>query len=400
MINGLKMIQYNIEEVEPGMILARSVVLPNGELMLAAGKALQSQFIFRLKKLGISHIFIEIPGTEDVNPQKIITTQIEREIASRLITSEKNLQAILDMKTYSQKKIVDLIHEEKDHINEFLTRSGFVETINTIVEQILGYPDVIVNLASMEKKASFLFEHALRVTIMSLCLAKKYNFTEEEMRQLALGAINADLGLIAVPREIVTRNTKLAGDDMKIFKKHVHYGYMILSQNPAIPSTSASVAYQHHECQDGSGYPKGLKGENRAPSKSLHRYGVIHRFSEIVTVADKFDVMVEGRSPYGFKLSRKEAMKILFLSAKEKLNSEIVLAFSKITPIYPIGTRIKIIKAKAARYLGYFGAVVGDNPESFDKPKIVIYETRFRKQMKPFVVDLSDENDFEIEAVL
>lgn len=394
------MVQYHIDSVVEGMVLSQSIVLPAGELMLAAGTSLTKRYIYRLKKLGIDTLYIEVEGTEFINPEAIISTQIQREIASRMITSEKNLQHLFKMKQYSQEKAIELIEDNKSKINEFITSAGFVETLNDVIEKVLAYPDVIVNLASLEKKASFLFEHALRVMIMSLCIAKKYNFIEEEMKQLALGAINADIGLVAVPRDIVTANYKLAGDELRIFQRHVEYGYLILTQNPAIPATSASVSYQHHECQDGSGYPLGLKGENRPPSKSLFRQGLIHRFAEIVAVADKFDIMVEGRSPYGYKISRKEAMKILFLCADEKLNSDIVLSFSKITPIYPVGTRVRIINGTAGRYIGCYAAVVEDNPDDLEKPKIIVYESRYRKPIEPFMVDIADNTDIEIEPVL
>ncbi len=394
------MVLYNINDVVPGMVLARSIVLPAGEFMLAAGTGLTPRYVNRLKKLGIDSIYIEVEGTEHIDPQSIISTQIQREMASRLIKSGQNLQHILKMKKFSQEKVQDFIENNKTEINKYISSNGFVETLNTVVESVLNYPEVIVNLVSLEKKADFLFEHALRVTIMSLCIAKAYDFMEDEMKQLALGAINSDIGLVAVPKHVVTTNDKLDGDELRIFQKHVEYGYKILSQNPAIPATSASVAYQHHECQDGSGYPKGLKGENRPPSKSLYKNGVIHRFSEIVAIADKFDVLVEGRSPYGYKLSRKEAMKILFLCADSKLNSDIVLAFSKITPIYPIGTRVRIIRAPLGRYTGHYGAVVNDNIENLEKPQIVIFEDRFHKRIKPFMVDLDVSDDYRIEAVL
>lgn len=394
------MVQYNIENVVEGMVLAQSIILPSGELMLTAGTSLTNRYIYRLQKLGINSLCIEVEGTEFLNPQSIISTQIQREIASRMITSEKNLGQLFKMKQYSQEKVIELIENNKTKINEYITSSGFVDTLNDVIEKVLSYPDVIVNLASLEKKASFLFEHALRVTIMSLCLARQYNFTDEELKQLALGAINADIGLIAVPRDIVVSRNKLEGDELRIFQRHVEYGYMILTQNPAIPATSSSVSYQHHECQDGSGYPLELKGENRPPSKSLFRHGLIHRFAEIVAVADKFDIMVEGRSPYGYKISRKEAMKILFLCAEEKLNSNIVLSFSKITPIYPVGTRVRILEAGAGRYIGSYAAVVEDNPEDLEQPKIVVYATRYKKLIKPFMVDLADNTDMAIEAVL
>ncbi len=394
------MVQYKIKDIVPGMILARSITLPDGELMLAAGSGLTSRYLFRLKKLGIESVYIEVEGTEHIDPQSLISTQVQRVLASRLIKTGKNLQNIIKMKKASHAKIQKFIYDNKTEITKFIIQKGFIDTLNKVVESVLNYPEVIVNLASLMNKSDFLFEHALRVTIMSLCIAKAYNFSEDEMKQLALGAINCDIGLVALPKTIVTSNKKLEGDEHKVYQKHVDYGYQILSQCPAIPPASASISYQHHEHQDGSGYPNGLKGENRPPSKGYHKKGMIHRFAEIVAVADKFDTLVEGRSPHGYKLSRSEAMKILFQSANTMLNSHIVRTFSKITPIYPVGTRVRITEAPWGRYIGHYGAVVNDNLEDLEKPKIVIYEDRFQKPIKPFKVDLDTTLDYQIEAVL
>lgn len=394
------MIQYKIDDIVPGMVLARSIMLPAGEFMLAAGSTMNNRYIYRLKKLGIESVYIEVEGTEHINPQSIISTQVQREIASRLIDSGENLQHIIKMKKYSHAKVQSILDDNKIEISKFIIQNGFLDTLNKVVESVLNYPEVIVNLASLVKKADFLLEHALRVTIMSLCIAKAYEFSEEEMKQLALGAINSDIGLVAIPKTIVTANTKLEGDEFRVYQKHVDYGYQILSQSPAIPPTSTIISYQHHECQDGSGYPNGLKGENRPPSKSLYKNGGIHRFSEIVAVADKFDILVEGRSPHGYKLSRREAMKILFLCAESKLNSHIVRTFSKITPIFPVGTRVRITAAPWGRYLGHYGAVVNDNVDNLEKPQIIIYEDRFQKRIKPFIVDLDISRDYQVEAVI
>jgi len=162
------MVQYNIDNIIEGMVLAQSIILPSGELMLAAGTSFTKRYVYRLKRLGIDSVYIEVEGTEFIHPESIISTQVQREIASRMITSEKNLERMFKMKQYSQEKVIELIENNKTKINEYITSSGFVDTMNDVIEKVLSYPDVLVNLASLEKKASFLFEHALRVTIMSL----------------------------------------------------------------------------------------------------------------------------------------------------------------------------------------------------------------------------------------
>ena len=74
------MVQYSIHDIIPGMVLARSITLPAGEFMLAAGSSLTARYIYRLKKLGMENLYIEVEGTEHINPQSIISTQVQREL--------------------------------------------------------------------------------------------------------------------------------------------------------------------------------------------------------------------------------------------------------------------------------------------------------------------------------
>jgi len=87
----------------------------------------------------------------------------------------------------------------------------------------------------------------------------------EEMKQLGVGAMNYDLGMVAVPRKILEKKDELTKKELMALRQHTVYGYLLLSQNPLIPATSAAVALQHHELQDGSGYPRGIKGPTGRP---------------------------------------------------------------------------------------------------------------------------------------
>lgn len=203
------MVQYSLDECDEDMVLARPIVLSTGELLLAAGHKLTTRYIQQLKKLGITSVFIQVEGTEDIFPKSIISTQIDREISAGLVKSTKNLQSILKMKVYSKEKMYKIIKDKKNQINDFINSSGFLTSLNKVIDEILAQPAVVVNLASLQKKDAFLFEHALRVTILSLCIAKRYRFTREEMTQLAIGAINYDIGLLGVPVEIIKKTTPI-----------------------------------------------------------------------------------------------------------------------------------------------------------------------------------------------
>jgi putative two-component system response regulator len=93
-----------------------------------------------------------------------------------------------------------------------------------------------------------------------------------------------DIGKIATPKEILHKPGKLTHDEMEIMKGHAEKGYNLLKNSKRRLTTAASIiALEHHEKWDGSGYPRGLKGEE------------IHIFGRIIALADVFDALVHKR---------------------------------------------------------------------------------------------------------
>jgi len=70
-----------------------------------------------------------------------------------------------------------------------------------MIQEILNQPITIYNMAELMQAEAGLFYHAINVAVISLCIGKKFHFSMEEMKQLGVGAMNYDLGMVAVPRK-------------------------------------------------------------------------------------------------------------------------------------------------------------------------------------------------------
>ncbi|MDX1295830.1 MAG: HD domain-containing phosphohydrolase, partial [Sulfurimonadaceae bacterium] len=93
-----------------------------------------------------------------------------------------------------------------------------------------------------------------------------------------------DIGKVAIPDSILLKPGKLDDDEWEIMQRHAVYGYEIfkISQRPLLQAV-ATISHEHHEKWDGSGYPRGLKGED------------IHIFGRITAIADVFDALASDR---------------------------------------------------------------------------------------------------------
>jgi HD-GYP domain-containing protein (c-di-GMP phosphodiesterase class II) len=393
------MVRYSIDDVTENMILGESLFLPSGELLLAAGYRLQDRYRKRLKELGFYSVLINVDGTESVIPETIISAHVQKEMSLSLNSAAQNLRDALPIKQLGIREVQKLLKENKHHLNKFITNSGIVRVVEHFIEEILNQPAVVLNISEMKNSSNELFTHAINVTMTALCLGRKFRFSYEEMKQLGIGAINYDLGLVAVSPTILEKKEDFTEEEKAMFEQHTVFGYLMLSQNPAIPPTSSAMALQHHEHQDGTGFPRGIKGENRPPLKDFSRKNVIHRFAEIVAVADVYDMLITGRQHFCEKHDVQSALKKIIQMGGTRLNSEIVKALVSIVPVYPVGARIRIINAPVAQLVGYIGVVARDNPANLDLPQIILYETKNHQNIKPFIIDLAQHKGFTFELI-
>jgi HD-GYP domain-containing protein (c-di-GMP phosphodiesterase class II) len=393
------MVRYAIEDVTEEMVLGESLFLPSGELLLAAGYRLKDPYRKRLKDLGFCSILINVQGTEAAIPETIISEHLQREMAVSLNSTAQSIRDAMAVKQEGIRAVQDSIKANQHHLNKFITNSGIMRIVDQYVEEILSQPGIVLNIAEMKKSPGDVMTHAINVAIISLCLGRKFRFSYEEMKQLGIGAVNCDLGLVAVDPSILSKNDDFTDEEKKTYEQHPVFGYLMLSQNPAIPPTSSAVALQHHEHQDGTGFPRGLKGENRPPLKDFSRKNVIHRFAEIVAVADVYDMLITGRPHCFGKHKVQDALKRIIQMGGKHLNAEIVKALASIVPIYPVGARIRVINAPVPQLVGYQGVVARDNPQNLDQPQIILYETKNHQSIKPFLIDLAQHKGFVFELI-
>ncbi len=391
------MVRYQIDEITDEMVLGQSIFSSTGELLLAAGYRVTERYRRRLKELGFQSVLIEVEGTESVLPETIISEHVQKEVAVSFAKTAEELKDVLHFRKVTKESIQDLIRENKNHLEKIVANAGMTQVIDKLVDEILSIPAVVLNLSSLNQAGGGFLGHVLNVAITTLCIGRKFKLSYDEMKQLGMGVINYDIGLLAIPQEILEKDGELTKQEQTVFEQHTVYGHLMLSQNPAFPPTSAAVALQHHEYQDGSGYPRKLKGDNRPPLKDFSRASMIHRFAEIVSVADHYDMLTSGRRHFSKKFGIKESMAGLIRLSGSRLNSSVVKTLISIIPVYPVGARVRVLDSPIAQLIGYSGVIAKDNPDDLERPQIILYETRNHQRVKPVLINLAQHSGFVLE---
>ena len=126
--------------------------------------------------------------------------------------------------------------------------------------------------------------HVKRVAEYSYLLAKEYGLSEEESVRLKEASPMHDIGKVAIPDAVLNKPGSFDLEERLIMNTHAELGYeMLKSSNRALLKAAATVAYEHHEKWDGTGYPRRLAGED------------IHIYGRITAVADVFDALGSDR---------------------------------------------------------------------------------------------------------
>ena len=168
-----------------------------------------------------------------------------------------------------------------------------VQEYSTKLEKtILGTITAISHM--VELRDPYTAGHESRVGELASAIALEMGLDMDTQYGLRIAGLLHDIGKISIPAEYLTKPTRLTDAEFEIIKSHACNGYNIL-KNIAFPWPVAEVAYQHHERLDGTGYPRGLKGDE------------ILLEARIITVADVIESMATNR-PYRHALGIKKAL--------------------------------------------------------------------------------------------
>lgn len=207
--------------------------------------------------------------------------------------------------------------KEISQINENLSREVLqrkrteAELLDAHIKLQNLYKSTVRGLVSaIESRDPYTAGHQRRVAQLAQAIALEMNLPEDKVESIRIAAMVHDIGKINVPAEILSKPGEINFLEMEILRKHPSSGADILD-SVEFPWPVSEIVRQHHERLDGSGYPKGLKGDE------------IMIESQVLTVADVVEAMASNR-PYRPALGMKDALAELELNKGLLYNEEIV----------------------------------------------------------------------------
>jgi HD-GYP domain-containing protein (c-di-GMP phosphodiesterase class II) len=243
------------------------------------------------------------------------------------------------------------------------------ESVSRLTDSVVRNPDAMLLVTRLREKSAAAHARALQVSIYLLVFARFLELSREELELLGLLGLLQDVGKTRLPAELVEKKGALTPEETELAKRHVDYSAEILAATPGLPPKLPELALLHHERQDGTGYPRGLKGEE------------IGLYGSMAAIADTFDALTAVR-PYAEPLSPSSALSYLYKERGTAFHADLVEQFIQCVGVFPVGSVVELNS-------GEIGIVITQNLVRRLKPRVMVVLDAQGNPMRPHkILDL------------
>jgi len=394
------MIQIALKELRVGHVLARSIYRDTGEIMLSTGYKVTAEMSARLNSMGIDRIWVQEEGLEDIESeytiQEVVVNQSVLKIKKAVLDFRKSI-GLTNVNPKEQPPTPEQILSKPDLIKDSLNIAAFKKVASEIFQELKRADPSLLHVMGTRSLGNFYQQQAIECAVVAAFLAKRYNYSPDEVEDLILSVLLMDIGYMILPDALLNPTAKLSMEDLELRKKHVEYGYEIL-RICNVSLLCANIALQHHERQDGGGYPRKLIGTNKLPLKTNAPVvkGTINRYAEIAAVALDYISLIAP--PPGFPSQTPiGSIKFLIRLSGSKLNSSIVETLLSMIPVYSSGDRIMITTDPTGELMGFVGVVMKSNSREQNRPSIALIYNKAGEKIPAIQVNLWERTDIEIK---
>lgn len=313
----------HVNELRPGDKLGTTVYDRAGAILLTSGASLSTRSIYGLRERGFLNVLIDDEETKGIIIERPIKAQLEFAILNNLMDLD-----------------VNKVEENAKQL------------VNDMLEHNIKMTDIVF----IKDYDNYTYQHSLSVGYMAAVCGMAAGFKRKEIENLASAGLLHDIGKIKIDKDIINAPRKLTPEEYSIVQTHSKLGYdMLQGEEYSVSSTAKVAVYEHHENEDGSGYPRGLAGDD------------IHKFAQIIHICDVFDALTSDRS-YRSPMARTDAMAFISENTGTMFNPFYATVFAKVTPPYPTGSEVEVAPNRR-------GVVVANNINDLNNPLVRIIGT-------------------------
>lgn len=335
--------------VPAGARLARDVAAgaPGGAPLLRAGVPLGDRALAALIARGINAVWVEDALSAGIEPVEPVSPETRDAAAAAAAGAFEQAGSALRS------------HQGLDPV----VVSSLSDIAGRIVGDVLACPDAALALTDLADADAYTYRHSVNVAIAGVLLGRtlftrhgwvdyrgrrRFDRLEERLTLLGTGLLLHDIGKLVVPADVLNKPGALNDEEWALMRSHPDAGVALLPTAGVSPLVHAVLAGHHERC-DGSGYPRGLRGEQ------------IHQHARIAAVADVYDAITSAR-PYRDAAPPAEGVRAIACGG-DAFDPEVVEVFRELFVPHPPGTSVTLPDGRE-------GVVVSVERSAPDRPRV------------------------------
>ena len=309
--------------------------------------------------------------------KSVLATIKKRVVYEEKATVDAELPAARAARTKTQSVLKDMFNTLQ--AGNALDAPRIKEAVTSMTDSVVRNPDAMLLLAKLKQQSAHTLDRALGVSIYMITFGRFLQLPREQLDLLGMVGLLQDVGKTRVPEEVLNKKEPLSNVDLALCRSHVEHSAAILTETPGLPPELPELAALHHERYDGSGYHKGLKGEE------------IGLFGSIAGMVDCFDALTHPR-PYGEALAPSNALNMLYGWRGSQFDGPLVEQLIQCIGIFPVGAIVELNS-------GEIGIVIAQNLVRRLQPRVmVVLDAKGNPKKPPLILDLSREPKMNAET--
>jgi len=240
--------------------------------------------------------------------------------------------------------------------------------VENLIESVFRNENAAVTLCKLRGFDEYTYTHSLNVSILAVLLGKRMGLDRPSLLKIGLAGLLHDVGKARLPARILNKPGRLTESEFHAVKGHSMWSHDLLRKQDNMPREILRAVAEHHERHDGSGYPRGLKGQE------------ISLFSRIIAVADVFDALTSKRA-YKDAMPPAQALSMMYQWRGKQFATQDIETFIQCIGVFPVGSFVRLTGGEHA-------IVISANPLRPTKPQVkVVLDARLRP-LRSRVLDL------------
>lgn len=248
-------------------------------------------------------------------------------------------------------------------------KAQFACVVEDLFNALISHRANFTQLALMcPRRDDYLADHAFTVAVLAMATGAQLTWSADHIKRIGLIGLTFDLGMLLIPQRIRVGGCQLTDIDRNLVQRHTAFSLVMSQSIKGIEPIEQLVAYQHHERENGSGYPRALRGDRIAD------------MSRVIAVADVFAAMTSPRSYRQVRLPYSAMEQLIRSAAGGQFFKPAARALVQAAGLFPVGSYVKLSNQKLAR-------IIGANANHMDRPVVQVIDHQAQPIGSP--IDLS-----------